>query len=149
MFLRKNLAILTRSFVETFLLVQLLKAFSRALSPASCGILGYDPTTSAVIKMESLGIVPIFLIFLLKSPESFIYDRLLCFIGFGWLSKSPESYIYIYIYIYIYLILSCKVAVWRFNWNGKKIKVCVLSHTHTYIYIYIYIYIYSRLTHAF
>ena len=62
-----------RSFIETFLLVRLISDFSRALSPASWEIPGYNPKTSAVTKMESL--VLIFLIFLMKSTRVF-YIRL-------------------------------------------------------------------------
>ena len=42
--------------------------------------------------MESLGIVPILLIFLMKSPESLKYDRLLCITGFNWLFKNSETF---------------------------------------------------------
>ena len=93
MFFRTNLVILTRSSVKTFLLVRLLRAFSRALSPASRGILGYyNSTAFAVTKIKSLGIVLIFLIFLMKSSESFIYDLLLCIIDFNWLSKNFATF---------------------------------------------------------
>ena len=42
--------------------------------------------------MESLEIAPIFLIFLMKSPESFIYDWLLYIADFNWLSKTSETF---------------------------------------------------------
>ena len=51
-------------------------------------MLGYNPRTSAVTKIEFLGIVLIFSIFLM----SFIYDRLLCITGFNWLSKNSETF---------------------------------------------------------
>ena len=42
--------------------------------------------------MESLRIVLIFLILLVKSPEFFIYDQLLCITGFDWLSQNSETF---------------------------------------------------------
>ena len=51
-------------------------------------MLGYNPRKSAVTKIEFLGIVLIFSIFLM----SFIYDRLLCITGFNWLSKNSETF---------------------------------------------------------
>ena len=40
--------------------------------PSSCGILGYNPKTSAVTQIASPGLVFILLIFSMKSPESLI-----------------------------------------------------------------------------
>ena len=42
--------------------------------------------------MESLGIVLIFLILLVKSPQFFIYDQLLCITGFDWFSQNSETF---------------------------------------------------------
>ena len=70
-FLSTNSAMSTKSAEGTFL-SDLSSNFSySALSPTLCGILGYKPTTSAVTKNASSGILPRLLIFSKKSPMSF------------------------------------------------------------------------------
>ena len=71
LFLSTNSAMSTKSADRTFL-SDLSSNFSySALSPTSCGILRYKPTTSAVTKSASSGILPRLLIFSMKSPASF------------------------------------------------------------------------------
>ena len=71
MFLSTNFAMSAKSADGTFLF-DLPSNFSySALSPAWCGILGYNPTTSAATKNASSGILSRHLIFSKKSAVSF------------------------------------------------------------------------------
>ena len=59
------------------------------------GILGYKPTTSAVTKIELLGLLGLFfkfLISLMKSFESLIHDHPFCIIGFRWKSTNSDAF---------------------------------------------------------
>ena len=82
LFFNINSAILTKSSVGIHFLSCLSKVSLRALKPASWGMLGYNPTTSAVSKIALSGIVLRFLVLFMKSPESLIYDQPFCMIGF-------------------------------------------------------------------
>ena len=57
MFFKTKLAILIRSSVFINLFSLLSKVSLNALNPVSCGILGYNPTTSAVTKIEPSGML--------------------------------------------------------------------------------------------
>ena len=74
LFLSTNSTMSTKSAVGTFL-SDLSSNFSfSALSPISCGILGYKPTTSTVTKNAYSRILPRLLIFYKNSLVSFTYD---------------------------------------------------------------------------
>ena len=71
LFFNTNSAILTKSSVRIDFLSYLSNASLRAFEPASCGMLGYNPTTSVVTKIALSGIMLRFLVFFMKSPEFF------------------------------------------------------------------------------
>ena len=73
LFLSTNSDMSPKSEDGTFLSDLYSNFLSSALSAASCGILSYKPTISAVAKNASLGILHRLLIFLKKSPVSFTY----------------------------------------------------------------------------
>ena len=81
LFFRTKSAILISSLVGMCFSV-LSSTSLRAFNPASCGMLGYKPTTSAVTKLVFSVIEPKFCVFLIKSPESLMFDDLLCIKGF-------------------------------------------------------------------
>ena len=87
-----NLASLIRSSAEICLDSRFSRVSSNAFKPSSCGILGYSPTTSAVTSKEFSGRFPICLIFLKNSPESLMYDQLLCMTCFKWWSKNSDAF---------------------------------------------------------
>ena len=74
LFLSTNSAMSTKSTDRSFLSDLSYNFSYSALSPESCGILGYKLTTSAVTKNASSGILPRLLITSKKSPVSFTYD---------------------------------------------------------------------------
>ena len=74
LFLSTNSAMSTKSTDGTLLFDPSSYYSYNALSPASCGILGYKPAISPVTKKASAGILPRLWIFSEKSPVSFTYD---------------------------------------------------------------------------
>ena len=55
-------------------------------------MLQYNSTWPTVTKIALSGIVPRFLVLLMKSPESLIYDQPFCMIGFKLCSKNSEHF---------------------------------------------------------
>ena len=68
---KTNYITLLRLLVEMFWFSWLSSTFLKASRPASWGIKGYRPTTSAVTILASCEIWSKFFSFLIKSPESF------------------------------------------------------------------------------
>ena len=58
----------------------------------SCGTVGHKPTTSAVIRIELLGILLRLLILLIKSLESLMADHPPFIIGFKWKSTNSDTF---------------------------------------------------------
>ena len=83
---------LLRLSVEMFLFSWLSSTFLTASRPASWGVKGYRPTTSAVTILASCEIWSIFFSFLIKSPESFMYDQPSYITHLSSLSKNPETF---------------------------------------------------------
>ena len=91
---KTNYITLLRLLVEMFWFSWLSSTFLKASRPASWGIKGYRPTTSAVTILASCEIWSKFFSFLIKSPESFMYDQPSYITHLNSLSKNPETFFF-------------------------------------------------------
>ena len=92
LFLRTNSAIFTRSSVGIDLLSNTLSCFLKTSKPSSCGMLWYNPTTSAVTRNAFSGIFPRFLSLKRKSLVSLTEETPDFVIRCRWWSRNSEAF---------------------------------------------------------